>query len=130
MGDRSNIAIINGETLYCIFYGHWMGEDYKRILKGAIDRGERWDDPAYFAAIVARELFRDNLEESTGIGISQTICDNEHPILVADCSTQLVYFVEEKDFVRNEILPVNAIGGWTATFKDIKESGFPVSTDL
>lgn len=90
MGYRGNIVVQDGsERVY--FYTHWSGDSIGEIAKAAIAHQERWDDPQYFAGIVAREMLRaidPELRTFTGLGVSTSLGDNEYPIIVLDCNTQ------------------------------------------
>lgn len=89
MGDRGNIAIEeDGKRIY--FYSHWSGSELPEIVRRAIARKWRWDDPPYLARIIFCELVKGNEGEETGYGISLGICDNSHPIIVVDMNKQSV----------------------------------------
>ena len=93
MGDRSNIVIEEGnERVY--LYAHWGGE---RVLKSALHglKSGRWNDPAYLARVVFEHMISDDLGHETGYGISVSIQDNEHPVLVI--SDRGVYFDGQTD---------------------------------
>lgn len=102
MGDRGNIVIQeeNGNKIY--FYTHWQGSYIKNILKAALIRGEnRWNDCAYLSRIIFCEMIKDDVLGETGNGISTTMCDNEHNLLVVDVKEQKVYLTKE-DFSKQE----------------------------
>lgn len=103
MGDRGNIKVLDEPSgsgaVY--LYTHWGGSDIKTYLANALDRGrDRWDDPAYLARIIFCEMLKsssgDPLDETTGLGISTQLCDNEHPILVVHCDSQAIETEEGK----------------------------------
>ena len=104
MGDRGNIRLVGkqfGPTgIY--FYTHWSGSSIKEWLANALERKQRWEDPAYLARIIFCELIApgDDLLGETGYGISCRIQDNEHNILVVDTDNLRVW---EED-VTGEIL--------------------------
>lgn len=97
MGDRGNIAVQDGgKRVY--LYGHWSGSDMPETLRTALVRGEgRWNDPPYLARIIFCELVKGSEMDETGFGISTTIGDNEHPIIVVDCDKQMVTLEAEPD---------------------------------
>lgn len=95
MGDRGNIAVQTGDKRVYL-YGHWSGQEMPEILRKALARKARWDDPSYLARIIFCELVGDDKSE-TGFGISATIDDNEHPIIVVDCDKQVVTIEAEPD---------------------------------
>src|SRR5260221_3811715 len=89
MGDRANIAVQSrGERVY--FYTHWSGSDVPEIVRSALERNERWDDPSYLARIIFCRLVRGDETGETGYGISTKPGDNQHPIFVVDCGTKTV----------------------------------------
>lgn len=95
MGDRGNIAIqTDGKRVY--LYGHHSGSEMPEIVRRALARQQRWDDPPYLARIIFCELVGDD-KGATGYGISATIDDNEHPIIVVDTDKQTVTIEAETD---------------------------------
>lgn len=90
MGDRGNIALHdNGVTIY--LYTHWGGSDIGSVLRSALIRGRgRWDDAPYLYRVIFQTLIGKD-DGVTGFGLSAGICDNEHPILHVDASTQSVW---------------------------------------
>jgi hypothetical protein len=91
MGDRGNLGIKyeNNEKIY--FYGHYCGFDMFNILKNALIKGkERWNDEAYLARIIFCELIKDDVDGTTGYGISPYICDNEYPIFEINPNERIV----------------------------------------
>ena len=119
MGDRSNIVIAENGHTTVIFYGHWLGEGYVEIVQEAIKRAkdpringnvDRTRDTSYFSAIVARVLLKPDINGALGYGISNSILDNEYPLLVVDCGKGLVYFIDEKNYNTDGfVLPTLAI---------------------
>lgn len=102
MGDRGNIAIAqptkDGEKAeFVVLYTHWSGSEIPETLRKAIERAnERADDPQYFARIAFDELTGGDCG-LTGYGITTSIWDNGHPIVIADCYNQEVYTADEGD---------------------------------
>lgn len=95
MGDRGNIAIVQeaheGKRALIYLYSHWGGTGMTATLQAALKRGKsRWDDPAYLARIIFCEMIRGQEQELNGFGISNGICDNEHPILYVDPDAETV----------------------------------------
>jgi hypothetical protein len=72
MGDRAHIHVIQGEGGQGIFlYTHWGGYKIKDDIKRALRRGsDRWTDPEYFARILFDAMKGDDVESTTGFGIS------------------------------------------------------------
>ena len=97
MGDRSNIVIRDHKDSQIFLYGHWMGPAYVEILKKALKRAEdKWDDSAYIARVIFCDMVKDDIEGTTGYGISAHANDNEYPYLVLDCKNQKVNMETEK----------------------------------
>jgi hypothetical protein len=98
MGDRGNVKIVGtGEPIY--LYTHWGGyklpDAVKRGLIQARGDGLPWDNACRFndAPYLARCIFQAMVggdTGNTGFGISTTIEDNEHPIIVLDADTETV----------------------------------------
>ncbi len=108
MGDRGNIAVIQSEDKQeqVWFYGHWSGWRMPAVLQHAIQEGKgRWNDPTYFARIVFCRLLPPDADYygSTSFGISTRITDNEYPIMVADCSEQIVYEIGQKELKAGKV---------------------------
>ena len=96
MGDRSNIYV-TGDSFGVYLYGHYMGPEYISILASALKRGvSRWDDPSYLTRIIFCEMIKDDVDGTTGFGISSKLEDNEYPILMVDCDTQTVSLKTDK----------------------------------
>jgi len=96
MGDRANIEFkeVNGGKLF--FYTHWRGFEYmKSALKNALERNERWDDDQYLARIIFCEVIKDAHDETTGFGLSTTLCDNNNSIIEVDVKSQTVKIEED-----------------------------------
>lgn len=95
MGDRGNIVIRQKDHGDVWLYTHWSGSEIEQTLSVALDKGrDRWTDPSYLSRIVFQTMLRGD-DSTTGFGISCWMCDNEHPILVADCDQQKVFTVDE-----------------------------------
>lgn len=107
MGDRGNIVVQESEGERVYLYGHWSGHDMPEILRSALARGkDRWDDPQYLARIIFCEMTKSHpYTDTTGFGITSSLHDNEHPIIVVDC---------EKQEIRLEAAPKQA---WSAPKK-------------
>ena len=51
MGDRANVVIDdNGSQVY--LYTHWRGTELPEIVRKALTKNQRWDDPQYLSRIV------------------------------------------------------------------------------
>lgn len=106
MGDRANVVIKENNSQVWL-YTHWGGHGLFQDVQKALARGmERWGDPASLARIVFSEMVpaKDRLG-LTGFGISDSIGDNEHPIIVLDIPTQSAFHVREEDLDQHGRLP-------------------------
>lgn len=129
MGDRGNIAIHTGEGDRVYLYSHWSGHDMPEILRGALARAsDRWDDPQYLARVVFCDLIGGDTKSTTGFGISATLGDNEHPIIVVDCERQVVRLEDDpsKSYARADSPKSWAIADFAAlkeaTWGDLDEA--------
>ena len=114
MGDRGNIYVQMSENngddgVY--LYTHWGGSCVKDIVYNALQRRQRWDDPAYLTRILFCEMLRMgglNAEETmngeTGFGISTYVCDNSHDIMFVNPFKQTVNGVPFEEFLKNPAL--------------------------
>lgn len=92
MGDRANIAVVQPRSESRVYlYTHWDGYRHAEVLQRALQKRWRWDDPAYLTRIIFDELTKGDQGQETGYGISTTIQDNEHAILVVDTENQTVH---------------------------------------
>ncbi len=100
MGDRANIYMelpVTREQKQGVYlYTHWSGCEWPEELRQALEFGrDRWGDDQYLARILVSRIFRHNVDDTTGGGLSLMLCDNEYPIIVADLVTQTVSFARE-----------------------------------
>ncbi len=84
MGDRANVYV-RGADVY--LYTHWDGYRLSVIVRNALARKLRWNDPSYLARIVFQQMLGSDAGE-TGYGISHEIGDNGRPVIMLDPSTQ------------------------------------------
>lgn len=94
MGDRSNIVVVQPDNSRIFLYGHWMGDDNYRVAGQVLSRQERWNDHAYLARMLFSLMTSHDPNSDTGFGISNTMCDNEYPIVVIDPQNQSVHLEE------------------------------------
>lgn len=114
MGSRSNVVIKDGKSQVWL-YGHWNGESYVVHTRKALARRARWDDAPYLSRMIFDALTDGHHGEETGFGISTSITDNEHPVLVVDVGAKSVYFAPEEDLADGRIpedYPEDG-GSWT-----------------
>jgi len=126
MGSRSNVVVKEGSSQVW-FYGHWNGDRYVADARKALARRVRWDDGPYLARIVFDGLVAVDPGRETGFGITDSITDNEHPILVLDVNSQRVSFVQESE-LKDRRLPegYRAEGPTFAEFVDGQAPDFAV----
>jgi hypothetical protein len=107
MGYRANVLFIDNANQPIYFYTHWEGEKLWYILQSALARGQdRWHDSPYLARIIFSEMIKEDIDNTTGFGISTTLIDNEFPILKVDSIHQLIE-VNDYIFTFNEYLHLN-----------------------
>ena len=83
MGDRNSIVIqedcyghVDANPL--TLYSHWHGQHLDQVLIDALTAaGHRRQDPAYFTAIIMRHMLKDDINGTTGFGISQMEQDHD-----------------------------------------------------
>lgn len=121
MGDRGNIVVQEAVGKRVYLYTHWRGSEIKSVVQLALQRHQRWNDPAYLARIIFCQLLAPgDLKGETGYGISATIGDNGYPVVVVDCERQRVYF-EHEDGTRD--------GTWERSFNEIADNLHPWPPD-
>jgi hypothetical protein len=101
MGDRANLAIISEYDDCVVLYAHWAGEqlfDQARIAMDHVFARSRWTDAPYLRRIVFQQILDWAGLSELSWGISTNLCDNEHPILVIDVTSQRVAFRNEQHF--------------------------------
>jgi hypothetical protein len=92
MGDRSNIVVVQPDNSRIWLYGHWMGDDNYRVAGQVLALQERWNDSPYLTRMLFAKMTEASPKDSsTGYGISNTMCDNEYPIVVIDPQNQSVH---------------------------------------
>jgi len=97
MGDRANVYVKDGNSGVYL-YTHWTGTKLPGVVQSALRRGEsRWNDGQYLARVIFNEMTRGDEDGVTGFGISSVLCDNNHPIIVVDTSTETVGLADEGD---------------------------------
>jgi hypothetical protein len=118
MGDRSNIVIKDGDHRVWL-YGHWMGA---RSIGHAVHglRSGRVHDAHYLARIVLCSMIGPDIEGEIGYGISATMLDNQHPIIVLDVGrTATSVWFEDSDgrqvspvFTPDEFIALAEVSSW------------------
>lgn len=112
MGDRANVVVHDGVPSRAVYlYTHWHGSELPQILAKALLRGiDRWTDGQYLARIIFNEMTLGDELGTTGFGISASLCDNEHDLLVCDVEKQIVWVVPERQYEAYERRAVAAHG--------------------
>lgn len=122
MGDRGNIVIRydlgDGKKSDVYFYTHWSGTEIGQVVQKALAKRERWDDDSYLARIIFDGLVGKDTG-TTGFGISPTITDNEHDLLVVDTGGKRVLRtleaspdVAEKEWTFDEFVKATGVDEW------------------
>jgi hypothetical protein len=83
MGNRNSIVIqeqdaygVDANPLY--LYSHWHGQELDQVVATALNRGRsRRNDSAYLTRIIVSDLLREDLDGTTGFGISQIPQDHD-----------------------------------------------------
>ena len=79
MGDRNNIKITyrTGDSIY--LYGHWIGDEIRKIVANAVETSDRVTDESYFARVLfcAMVAESDDLRGETGYGIAPYQVDQD-----------------------------------------------------
>lgn len=90
MGDRAQVAIKQGaKTVY--LYTHWGGSELPSVVRAALARQQRWDDPEYLTRIIFCQMVKRDVDAETGFGIgTQLHDDNEHPLITVDPDKQTI----------------------------------------
>ena len=103
MGARNNLQIKYSDGNSVCVYSHWGGQDdLPAALRRALKRKERWDDEMYLGAIIMREVFRDDLDGSTGYGVQPYLGEEEYETTVVDMSKQEVDGVKFNEWINNQ----------------------------
>ena len=91
MGTRGQVRVTSREfdtPLY--LYAHYDADDLFDIVKRAISRGIRWEDPEYFIRIIFSEMVGDSVI-SGGFGIGTRQHGDIEYLVDVDVNNQLFY---------------------------------------
>lgn len=94
MGDRANVYVKNSDTTGVYLYTHWGGYELPTLVRAALAKRWRWSDDAYLTRIVFDTMTKGFHGEETGFGIATYQPDNEHLIIMLDCTSQEVQIGE------------------------------------
>jgi hypothetical protein len=117
MGNRANVYVReSAEEPGVYLYTHWDGDNLPFMVQRALKKHWRWDDVSYLTRIIFCQIVKDtdDLEGELNLGISTQIPDNEHLIIVVDCKSQTVRFVERDGL--DGRLPPGSYPNFTWTF--------------
>ena len=117
MGDRSHVFVADDRSrddalLGVYLYSHFGGDDLPIVVQTALARRQRWADPPYLARILFCAMVRGVEDDEAGFGISATLGDNEHLIIVVDCNSRRVTFCRPVPFESYGVLE-GAVCSWT-----------------
>jgi hypothetical protein len=101
MGNRGNIVMHyeDGNKIY--FYSHWGGdqETLKAVITNALQRSkDRWEDEPYLSRIIFSEMIKNDINGTTGYGITPYITDGIATIVI-DLKNQTVNDIDFKQFI-------------------------------
>ena len=94
MGDRAQVLI---EDVGVYLYTHWYGEDLPEIVRVALSKRWRWNDPEYLARIVFSEMIKDEIFEETGYGIGTSQHGDVSRIVTVNCGEQTVTLLDDAE---------------------------------
>ena len=99
MGDRGHVLIEdNGVYLY----SHWGASELVEIVKKALARRLRWDDPEYLARIIFCEMVKGQESEETGFGIGTAKHEDVWRVVKVNCGDKTVT-VEDNEKVEAKV---------------------------
>jgi len=96
MGDRANIAILQGDGSAVVLYTHSGGYQLPAMLHKAISRRVRWGDTQYLSRIIFDAMTDGCQGDETGFGITTKVWDNSYPIIVVDPDSGMIYTTKEQ----------------------------------
>lgn len=103
MSDSATIFITEGkneeskeEGVY--LYAHSAGSELARMVRKALSRKQRWDDPPYLARIIFCEMVKGYEDQESGFGISALQWDSAKPIIVVDSENREISFCNPRKF--------------------------------
>jgi hypothetical protein len=104
MGDRANVYVKDYHPEKGVYlYTHWGGHDLPVIVQDALIRGtDRWSDESYLTRIIFSEMIKDHVLDGIGFGISATITDNEHKIIVVNPKEKTIGFAKPPESINSE----------------------------
>lgn len=101
---------MNGPDKGVFLYQHYDGYNLPATLQKALQRiRDRWNDDAYLARGIFSEMVREDLDSSTGYGITSYVYGTNRPHLVIDPDKMRVGLAPSNDY---EIYEKNVYKWW------------------
>lgn len=83
MGVRQDIKLIYEQGGEIFIYSHWDTAEYlKDKIRKVLERNERWGDESYLARMIFSAIVRDDIDSSTGYGLSPYEMGEEVPVII------------------------------------------------
>lgn len=87
MGDRGQVFV---KDVGVYLYTHWGATGLVEVVREAIARRLRWDDPEYLARIVFCEMVAGHERDETGFGIGSHVHEDVWRLVELNCEGQMV----------------------------------------
>ena len=111
MGDRAQV-LIEDEGVY--LYTHWTATELPNIVKTALRKRWRWDDPEYLARIIFCEMVKSDLMDETGYGIGSNQHQDIWRLIKINCKENKII---QEEFI-NEEFKTNKEKVFEGTFEE------------
>lgn len=116
MGARTQVKV-TGHHHPVYLYAHWgAGLQTLGDVQQALKMQARWDDPEYLVRIIFCQMVQDDIEGTTGFGISTSMHGDLEELIIVDTSKQKVYYMQNYGFQLTEFA-ANPEAGKQWTFK-------------
>lgn len=99
MGNRTQVEIVD-EGVY--LYSHWLSGKIEQIVKNALAKRWRWNDPEYLARIIFDEMLLSRSCEETGFGIGTSMHGDLDNLIKISCKAQTVSVCDNEGKVLRE----------------------------
>lgn len=129
MGDRANIVVREtwpndlGDSEAVFLYTHWSGTELPEVLRRALAKRWRWNDPPYLARVVFEEMIAVYPATETGFGVSTRLGDNEYDLLVL--REERVYLLSESAYNESGFSYLDATP--SCSFAEYAEASEPIT---
>lgn len=105
MGDRANVYISDPAGDSGVYlYTHSGGTGLPVVVQKALRRRLRWDDAPYLTRIIFDAMTAGYQGEETGFGISGSMGDSNHNVIVVDPDSQRIWTASDDG---EELLPLS-----------------------